>query len=156
WALRRKRWVFIGVILLFVGTIALIGGGFIGGAFISQGDQGEMVVKLELDANASVYQTNMVTQQAEKMLMEQPEVTNVFSNIGYSSTGLGGTNNSNYAEINVKLTDKHERTITADEFGNKMQKMIAGIPGVKVSVGQVDITGNANQSPLMILVKGNN
>lgn len=155
WALGHKRWIFIGVILLFVGTIGLLAGGFIGGAFISQGDQGEMVVKLELDANASVYQTNMVTQQAEKMLMEQPEVTTVFSNIGYSSTGLGGTNNSNYAEINVKLTDKHDRTITADEFGNKMQGMIAAIPGVKVSVGQVDITGNANQSPLMILVKGN-
>ncbi len=156
WSLRHKRWIFIGVIALFIGTAGLLAGGFIGGAFISQGDQGEMVVKLELDANASVYQTNMVTQQAERMLMEQPEVTNVFSNIGYSSTGLGGTNNSNYAEINVKLVDKHDRTITADEFGNKLQKMIASIPGVKVSVGQVDITGNANQSPLMILVKGNN
>src|SRR5690606_6385076 len=116
---------------------------------------GEMVVKIELDPNASVYQTNLATQQAEKILMSQPEVTTVFSNIGYSSNGLAGTNNSNYAEINVKLVDKKERAISADEFGNNMQKQIAGIPGVKVSVGQVDITGNANQSPLMILVKGN-
>src|SRR5690606_9965509 len=136
WSLRHKRWVFSGVILLFVGTIALLVNGFIGATFISQGDQGEMVVKIELDPNASVYQTNLATQQAEKILMSQPEVTTVFSNIGYSSNGLAGTNNSNYAEINVKLVDKKERAISADEFGNNMQKQIAGIPGVKVSVGQ--------------------
>ncbi len=156
WALGHKRWIFIGIIGLFIGTIMLLANGFIGASFISKGDQGEMVVKLELDPNASVYQTNMVTQQVEKILMEEPIVTTVFSNIGYSSTGLGGTNNNNYAEINVKLVDKKERTVSADEFGNAMQERIAQIPGVKVSVGQVDITGNADQSPIMILVKGNN
>lgn len=155
WSLFHKRWIFIGVIVLFIGTIGLMAGGFIGGAFISKGDQGELVIKLELDPNASVYQTNMLTQQAEKIIMSQPEVVTVFSNIGYSSNGLGTVGNSNYSEINVKLVDKEERLISTDEFGNKMQREIAAIPGVKVTVAEVDITGNANQAPIMILVKGN-
>jgi HAE1 family hydrophobic/amphiphilic exporter-1 len=156
WSLGHKRWVFIGVIALFVGSIALVGAGFIGGAFISQGDQGEMVIKLELDPNASVNQTNAIVQQAEAIIMDEPIVTNVFSNIGVSNLGgLGNVSNSNYAEINVKMVDKKERSISADEFGMQLQRKIAQIPGVKVTVAPMDITGNANQAPIMILVKGN-
>jgi HAE1 family hydrophobic/amphiphilic exporter-1 len=156
WSLGHKRWVFITVIILFFGSFGLIIGGFIGGAFISQGDQGEMVVKLELDPNASVYQTNGVVQQVEKILMADSNVTTVFSNIGTSNVGgLGSVSNSNYAEINVKLVDKKERVISADDFGNMMQARITQIPGVKATISQVDITGNANQAPIMILIKGN-
>ncbi len=155
WSLGHKRWIFIGIILLFVGTIGLLGGGFIGAAFISQGDQGEMVIKLELDPNSAVYQTNQVAQQVEKILMEDPNVTTVFTNVGTSNNGLGTVSNSNYAEVNIKLVDKKERAISADEFGNMMQARVSQIPGVKATVSQVDITGNANQAPIMILVKGN-
>lgn len=156
WSLRHKRWVFIGVIALFAGSIALVAGGFIGGAFISQGDQGEMVVKLELDPNASINQTNEVVMQVEKMLLaDSAVVTSIFSNVGTSNLGgLGSVSNSNYAEINVKLVDKKLRIQSADELGNKYQAMIAQIPGVKATVSPVDITGNANQAPIMILVKG--
>jgi len=156
WSLGHKRWIFIAVIGMFIGTIALLANGFIGGAFISEGDQGEMVIKVELDPNASVYQTNGIVQQVEKILMSDSIVTTVFSNVGTSSAGgMGTVSNSNYAEVNVKLVDKKERAITANEFGNKYQKIISQIPGVKATISQVDITGNANQAPIMILVKGN-
>ncbi len=155
WSLGHKRWVFIAIILMFVGTIGLMAGGFIGGAFISEGDQGEMVIKLELDPNASVYQTNQVAQQVEKLLMADSNVTTVFTNVGTSSNGMGTVSNSNYAEVNVKLVDKKLRNFTANEFGSRMQARITQIPGVKATISQVDITGNANQAPIQILIKGN-
>ncbi|MFT4062484.1 MAG: efflux RND transporter permease subunit [Edaphocola sp.] len=155
WSLRHKRWVFIGVIILFVGAITLAGAGFIGGAFISQGDQGEMVVKLELDPNASVKQTNATVQEAEHIILQEKDVINVFSNIGISNLGgLGSVSNGNYAEINVKLKDKKLRTESTDDFGLRMQKKISQIPGVKVTISPMDITGNANQAPIMVLIKG--
>lgn len=156
WCLGHKRWVFIGVIAMFAGTVALLAKGFIGGAFISHGDQGEMVIKLELDPNVSVYQTNMVSQEVERILMADSNVVTVFTNVGTSNNGLGSISNNNYAEINVKLVDKKKRAISADEFGNDMQARISQIPGVKATISQVSITGNANQAPIMILVKGNN
>lgn len=154
WALFHKRWIFGGVIMLFVGTVLLFMGGFIGFSFISNGDQGELLVKLELDPTVSVYQTNMATQQAEKIIMEHPEVVNVFSNIGYSSSGLATVGNSNVAEINVKLVDKKERSISSVEFGDEVQKQISQIPGVKVTVAPVSLAGG-NQAALMMVVKGN-
>src|SRR5690606_22573907 len=51
--------------------------------------------------------------------------------------------------------DKEDREASTEEFGNRMQQQLATIPGVKVTISDVDITGNSNQAPIMILVKGN-
>lgn len=155
WALGHKRWIFIGVLALFGGTIGLMAGGFVGFSFMSEGDQGELVVKLELDPTASVYQTNLVTQQVEKMILDEAGVDLIFANVGYSNTGMGSVSNSNYAEITVKLVDKKERDYSVTDFGNKLEEKITTIPGVKVTIGQVGLTGNADQAPIQFVLKGN-
>ncbi|MNU30826.1 Multidrug resistance protein MdtC [compost metagenome] len=156
WCLKKKRYVFIFTILLLVGAFSLMGAGFIGASFISKGDKGEMVIKLELEPQASLYQTSMSTQQAEKILLSQPEVIDLFSNVGYSSNGMATSSNSNLSEINVKLIDKKKRTISTSEFAKKMFDTISTIPGAKVTVSEVDIMGNAAQSDVQVLVKGPN
>src|SRR5690625_402492 len=155
WALNKKRYVFGFVLLLFVGTYLLLTKGFIGTSFMSSGDQGEFVLKIELEPNASVYQTNLVSMEAEKILLAQPEVENVFSNIGFSGSGIATVSNSNKAELNVKLIDKKKRTISSEDFGEKMREEIAKIPGAKITVTEMDLTGNAEQAPVSIIIKGN-
>lgn len=152
-ALGHKRWVFIIVILLFVGSIALVPAGFIGAAFMPQSDQGEIAVQLELAPTASIYQTNEAVQKAEQILLKHPGVTNVFSNVGYTSNALSSTSNSNLADINVKLVDKKERTYSTDEFGVEIKKEIGKVPGVKVTVSPVGIVGSS-EAPIQIAVKG--
>ncbi|MDR6195681.1 efflux RND transporter permease subunit [Siphonobacter sp. SORGH_AS_0500] len=152
-ALSHKRWVFLVVILLFVGSIALVPAGFIGGAFMPASDQGEIAIQLELAPTASVYQTNEAVQKAEQILLKHPGVTNVFSNVGYTSTAIASTSNSNIADINVKLVDKKERTYSTDEFGMEVKKEISKIPGVKVTASPVGIVG-ASEAPIQIAVKG--
>ncbi|GAA4457520.1 efflux RND transporter permease subunit [Nibrella saemangeumensis] len=151
--LRRKRWVFLGILALLVGSIALVPAGFIGAAFMPQSDQGEMNVQLELAPTASINQTNSVAQRAEQLIMKHPEVTNVFTNVGYTSSGIATSSNSNIADLNVKLVDKKQRKISTEEFGQLLKKEVAQIPGVKVSVAPVGIVG-AQQAPIMIAVKG--
>lgn len=155
WSLFNKRYVFSGVILLFVGTYFLLTKGFIGTSFMSPGDQGEFIVKVELEPNASLYQTNLAVIEMEKILMEQPEVETVFSNIGFSSSHVGGVGNSNKAEVTVKMVDHKERSIHTIDFGNMMEKEINKIPGVKATISQIDLTGNSGQSPVAFIVKGN-
>ncbi|QJD98226.1 efflux RND transporter permease subunit [Mucilaginibacter robiniae] len=156
--LHKKRWLLSGVILLIIGSFALVGAGFVGGAFIPSGDQGELLINLELAPSASIYQTNQITQQVEKMIMARPEVEKVFSSIGFVSGGVAGAgNNANLAEITVTLVDKERRNITATDFGIMMQrKLSAVIPGVKVTASPTSITGTANQAPIQIAVKGVN
>lgn len=154
--LHKKRWLLSGVILLIIGSIALIPFGFIGAAFMPSADQGELLIKLELAPSATIYQTNMVTQEAEKMIKEQPAVVKTFSSIGFVSGGVAGAgNNANLAEITVSLTDKKERTLSAEEFGNDMQKRLSKvIPGVKITAAPTSIVGGASAAPIQIAIKG--
>jgi HAE1 family hydrophobic/amphiphilic exporter-1 len=154
--LHKKRWLLSGVIVLIIGSLMLVVKGFIGASFIPTSDQGELLINLELEPAASIYQTNMVTQQVEKMIMEQPEVEKVFSSIGFVSGGVVGTgNNANRAELTVSLKDRKERSMTADEFGIIIQqKLSAAIAGVKVTASSTSITGNASSAPIQIAVKG--
>nr|WP_067058275.1 efflux RND transporter permease subunit [Mucilaginibacter sp. L294] len=154
--LKKKRWLLSGVIVLIIGSVALVPLGFIGAAFIPSADQGELLITLELAPSASIYQTNMITQQAEKLIMKQPEVTKVFSSIGFVSGSIAGTtNNSNRAEITITMVDKKQRDITAEDFGGKLQKQLSAvIPGVKITSAPTSITGGANQAPIQIAVKG--
>ena len=153
--LGKKRWLLSMVILMIIGSVSLLGGGYIGATFMPSGDQGELLINLELQPSSTIYQTNMVTQKAEKLIMENPEVKNVFSSIGFVSGSVAGsTNNSNLAELTVSLVDKEKRNVTAQEFGLILQqKLSAIIPGVKISASAASIAG-ASQAPIQLAIKG--
>lgn len=151
--LRRKRWVFLGVLALFIGSIALVPAGFIGAAFMPQSDQGEMTVQLELAPTASIYQSNEVAQRAEQLILKHPEVTNVFTNVGYASSALATSSNPNLVDLNVKLVDKKQRTISTEDFGQMLKREVGQLPGVRVTVSPVGIVGTS-QAPIQIAIKG--
>jgi HAE1 family hydrophobic/amphiphilic exporter-1 len=154
--LHKKRWLLSGTILLIVGSIALVPTGFIGAAFIPKTDQSDMIVNMELEPTATVYKTNMLVQQAEKILMAQPEVKKVFSSIGFVSGSVAGTNSSaNLAELTISLVDKKKRSVTAEEFGTLVQQNLShAISGVKFTASSTSITGNVSSAPIQIAVKG--
>ncbi|MET4137887.1 efflux RND transporter permease subunit [Pedobacter sp. UYP1] len=154
--IHKKRWLLSGVILLIIGSISLVPFGFIGAAFIPSADQGELMINLELAPSTTLYQTNMITQQAEKLIMKEKVVTNVFSSIGFTSGSVAGTtNNSNLAEITVSMVDKNDRNVSAEDFGIQLQqKLSAVIPGAKITSVPTSVGGGANQAPIQIGIKG--
>ncbi len=153
WALGHKRWVLGGTIVLFVASLFLAGAGFIGTAFVSASDRGELSIHIELAPQTNVYETNQLTQQIERELFRQPEVVNVFTNVGYASTGIATSNNGNIADLNVVLVDKKQRKVSTDDFGVRMKSIIEKHPGVKVTISPVGITGNNNQPDIQVAVK---
>ncbi len=154
WSLGHKRYIFLTVLGLLIGSIYLIPAGFIGAAFIPSSDQGEMSVSLELAPTASIYQTNAISQRAEQIIMKHPEVTNVFTSVGTGgSSGLSTASSSNLATLNVKLVDKKERALSTDDMGKLLKREISQIPGTKVTVSPSSISGNSS-SPIAISVKG--
>ena len=154
--LHKKRYLLSGVVILIVGSLMLVAKGFIGASFIPSGDSGEILISLELSPTASIYQTNLVTQHAEQIILPRPEVENLFSSIGFVSGSVSGTNsNANLAELTVSLTDVKERNISSEDFGVLIQQELNGtIPGIKVTVSPISITGNSSSAPIQIAVKG--
>lgn len=154
--LHKKRWLLSGTILLIIGSIALVPTGFIGAAFIPKTDQSDLILNMELEPTATIYKTNMLVQQAEKILMEQPEVEKVFSSIGFVSGSVSGTSsNANLAELTLTLADKKKRSMSAEEFGTYIQNKLSGaITGAKFTASSTSITGNVSSAPIQIAVKG--
>lgn len=155
WALDHKRYVLGGVFVLLIGSIALIPAGFIGTSFADNGDRAEFTVQIETSAQTPLYQTNQAVKQVEQLLLSKPEVVKVFSNVGTQSGAMAATSNSNLAEIAVTLVDKKERKISTDDFSTEIRNEVANIPGVKITVLPVSITGSA-EAPIQIGVEGTN
>jgi HAE1 family hydrophobic/amphiphilic exporter-1 len=154
--LHKKRWLLSGTILLIIGAIALVPTGFIGAAFIPKTDQSDLILNMELEPTATIYKTNMLVQQAEKLLMEQPEVEKVFSSIGFVSGSVSGTSsNANLAELTLTLVDKKKRGMSSEEFGTYIQSKLSGaITGAKFTASSTSITGNVSSAPIQIAIKG--
>ena len=151
WFLFHKRYLFIAVIAMLVGSIYLVPSGFIGASFLGTSDRGEMSIQLETNSDMPIYQTNLIIQKAEKVVLKHSEVKNVYTLVG-TQTGAKG-NSSNIAELSVSLVEKKDRKLTTDEFGVIIRNEIEKIPGVQVTVIPTGIAGGVN-APIQIVVKG--
>lgn len=154
WSLSHKRWILGGVFVLMIGSFTLLGKGFIGSSFSSNGDRGEFTMQLETSVQTPLYQTNQGVKEVERLLLSKPEVVKVFTNVGMQSGTTGGSSTtSNVAELSVTLVDKEERSISTEDFGTKIRNEAAKIPGVKVSILPTTIAGTTSL-PIQIAVKG--
>lgn len=156
WALAHRKTVALGTIALFIGSIALIPLGFIGGEFITKSDRGEFAVTLELPYGTPVEETNRVTRDVEEMLTDVPEVTKLLTNVGVSGEGWIGLSSPHAAEINVALVDRSKRSRTTGEVAQDIKNRIRQIPGISVRVNEIGIFGTADQSPIQLVVNGTN
>lgn len=154
WSLGHRRIVYLLTLVLFIGSIALVPGKFIGSEFITQSDRGELIVSLEMEPQINLESNNAIARKVEKMIMARPEVEKVFTNVGYASSGRAGAATNYLSEFSVVLKDIKDRSISTEEFGNQMKEEINQIPGVKAKAAPTTITGNANVAPVQVVVKG--
>jgi HAE1 family hydrophobic/amphiphilic exporter-1 len=156
WGLGHKRWILGGAFVATAASFMLPAAGFIGASFVKQGDRSEFNIKIEMAPGTSLRETNRIAQQAESLLFRHPEVTSVFTNVGYSSTGFTGltSSSSHFAEITVNLVPPQQRTLSATDFGVMVEQEIsAAIPGAFVTVSPITITGNTGEADVSIAVK---
>jgi HAE1 family hydrophobic/amphiphilic exporter-1 len=157
WALGHRKVVYASVTALILLSFSLVGMGLIGTAFSKDGDKGEFVVKLEGEPQNTLHQTSLLVNRVEDLLKKHPEVTKIFSNVGYTSSDMGTKSSSQYkAEITVSLVPKDERTIPVDEFAAMVKKEIQQIPGLKVTATPANTVGNADDAPIQVLLRGTN
>jgi HAE1 family hydrophobic/amphiphilic exporter-1 len=157
WSLRHKLITLAVTIILFFGSFALVGYGFVGFEFVSMGDRGEFILQMELPKDATIEQTNYVTQKIEKIVAKRPEVIGVFTSVGTTSDFVGGANGPYKAEMNVKLVDKKERKYSADLYANEIKnELTEKVPGVVIRSAPIGILGSAMDAPVQIVFTGPN
>ncbi len=156
WVLSHKL-IFIGiVILLFIGTGAMMKMGIMGSELIATGDQGKFKFNLEFDKSTSIKENNIVSMQVENFLLAQPEVASVFSNVGGPTTGMGslGIGEENKTELTVTLKPVDERAKVPTEkymvgIRNTLMKEFQGVDFTMSTIGLV-----AKTAPIELTLSG--
>ena len=149
----------IGIVLvLFFSSIALLPLGFIGGEFFASSDSGEFLVQIEMPKDASLEQTNFMTQKAEAYLKKEPYVFRQITTVGQTSEGMGAAQSTAYkAEINVKMIEQKDRTDDATVYAAKIKRKLEKVlVGSKVKTVPVGILGTAEDAKLGLIVTGPN
>ncbi len=143
--------------VILLSSFLLVTNGYIGSAFVTQGDRGEFIIKVELPKNATVKETNLATLKAEEFLRKQKEITGVFTTVGLTSGMLGNVETSYMGELAVKLVPKDQRDLVTDHYAQKVRdELEKRMPGVKVTSSPVSFFGGADNDPIVIFVSGPN
>ena len=156
WSLNHKKTTLAAVFTMLIASFYLLGAGYIGAEFFAKSDRGEFLVQIEMPKDASIEQTNAMTQKAEEYLKTKKEVTKLIATVGQSSEGMGASRATAYkSEINVQLVEKKDRedeaNIYAAKIKNELQPLLVG---AKVKTVPVSILGSAEQAPLALIVTG--
>src|SRR5690606_31171604 len=157
WALGHRVVTILVAVVLFIGSLALVGAGFIGSEFVAQGDRSEFVLVLEYPKKTAVEQNNIMTREIEQYVASKPEVVSLFTTVGQTSeSGMGSSQATAYkSEINVKLVPADQRRESSDIYGVLLKnEILERFPGVKVKATPISIMGTANQAPIQLIVTG--
>lgn len=158
WCLDHYKSSLAVVLVIFFSSIALLPAGFIGGEFFARSDSGEFLVQIEMPKDASLEQTNFMTQKAEAFLAAQEDIKSQFTTVGQTSEGMGASQSTAYkSEINVKMVDQSERTDEAYVYAAKIKRELQKeLVGAKVKTVPIGIIGTAENATLELIVTGPN
>lgn len=156
WSLGHRRIVVGIAVLSLVGGVALIP--FIPKGFIPKLDRGEFNISYTAPLSVSsllpswlqipgeesdpLQESLDVAKQLEAVVLKAPEVATVYTTVGTRPQ------QPNHGNIYVKL--KPERQITTAEFQDKIRPKLPELPGVSISVEDIQFIDTGGQKPLQI------
>ncbi|MFC2467917.1 MAG: efflux RND transporter permease subunit, partial [Capnocytophaga endodontalis] len=164
WVFANKWKTIILVFFLFVGSCSLIPTGFIGSEFMPNMDRGKFLVQFELNKDASLEQTNFMTQKAENYLRNlkvegtnKPLVESMITTVGQSTSGMGASQATPYkSEIQLTIIDKKERSESTNVIAAKLKRELSQfLVDAKVKTVPVGMMG-AEQAPIALVVTSDN
>lgn len=133
---RTKRWLFLGItFLLLLGSVGLFFTKSVAVKMLPFDNKNEFQVVIDMPEGTTLERTAVVAKEIAQYLSSQPEVINYQNYVGTSApitfNGLvrhydlrGG---SNMADIQVNLTDKHNRSIQSHDIAKTMRPEIQAI-----------------------------
>ena len=154
WALKHRFTVIAAALLLFIGSLALVGAGIVGSEFVSSSDRSQVSVVVELVKGTPLRATDDVVKQLEERIAKIPEVQTIFTNVGASSEGFMNQSATNAAELTVALVPKEKRRKSANAICEEIKDITRSIPGIKSRISPIGLFGTANDAPVQLIISG--
>ncbi|OFW11616.1 MAG: RND transporter [Acidobacteria bacterium RIFCSPLOWO2_02_FULL_67_36] len=126
----RMRWVLVGLFFVILGATWWVYRS-VPQAFVPEEDQGYFIVQVQAPAGASLAYTSAAAEQAEQILMKDPDVLALFSVMGFSFSGAA----PNQGIMFVRLKEFKDRPGDAHALQAVLRRVsgpLFGIPGAIV------------------------
>ncbi len=151
WVLNHRLIVIAGAILLLVGGMKLLG--MLPGAFFPDVDRGEFDVDVELNQEASIDQSKVVTREMVELLAKYS-----WEEFAFSTSGGGRRQEKYLTTIRIMMTPKETRSITQFEAMDVVRKDFVDFAKkhhAKLAVKMVKGEG-MDTTPIQANIRGNN
>ena len=150
WTFRKPAMALVFIIILAVS--ACLAAGKLETGFLPNLDEGTIVLDYFSPAGTSIYETDRLCRQMEKIVENQPEVETYSRRTGVKMAFK--TTQPNFGDYSIQL--RKERNKTTDEvIGELRQKIAADVPVMHISFGQriSDLLGDLMSTPAPVEIK---
>jgi HAE1 family hydrophobic/amphiphilic exporter-1 len=142
WALAHRIIAAIAGLVLFVGSVMLVP--LLPQGFQPPGDPDYVYINVQGPPGSTLADMEAATQAVQRVMKAQPEVTNVFTQVGSTVANFGpgggpGANDVRSGTITVLL--RPDRGVTGNELKDRVRAQIAAIPDVRLNF--LDFQGSA-------------
>jgi HAE1 family hydrophobic/amphiphilic exporter-1 len=142
WALAHRIVSAIAGLVMFVASVALVA--FLPQGFQPPGDPDYVYINVQGPPGATIQDMEIAVQQATRVMKAQPEVTDVFTQVGSTVANFGpggGPGGSDLRSGTITILMRPDRQITGNELKNRVRSQIAAIPDVRLNF--LDFQGSA-------------
>jgi HAE1 family hydrophobic/amphiphilic exporter-1 len=144
-ALRHRAWIMVFSLLLFGGGLVVFD--HLGQEFMPSYDRGEFQVSFKATPGSTLAQTEDISDDIVRRIMNKPGVSYTFTTIGAGSSAA-----INEGVVYVKLKPKRQRPLSADALRGQLRSELAGYGGALTSIEDVADMGDAR--PMQLSVQG--
>ena len=135
----RHRWLTLAAAIgLFVASLAIVP--LLPTGFIPPDDGTQTAAKLELQPGSTLDDTYAAAERARQLLAGVPEITRVFTTVGYFSGdggpfAVGASADVRKATLSIVLKNRHERSRKQGAIETDIRQRLQALPGARVTVG---------------------
>ena len=144
-ALRHRLLVLAASLALFAGGLAVFDR--LGEEFFPSYDRGEFQLSFKTTPGSSLEQTEAISNEIGRRILDKPGVSYIFTTIGAGSSAA-----MNEGSVYVKLKPKKERPLTDDALRARLRAELADYGSAIISVEDVADMGDSR--PLQLSVQG--
>ncbi|MBT8134217.1 MAG: efflux RND transporter permease subunit, partial [Gammaproteobacteria bacterium] len=106
-------------------------------------DEGKISLSISGDAGMQLEEMDSAVDQIEDLLLQQQEVSTLFTTAGGFIFGRSEFENSNYSSIKIQLTPSDQRSLTSDQWTKSIKKKIdaLNLTGFKIRLRVTGVRG---------------
>lgn len=150
WCLEHRLLTTLMAIAFFIGSLLLIP--LLPSGFVPPADRAQTQVTLELPPGSTLADSAALAEQARVLLMQLPDVKQVFAAVGRGASGdlfsAGSESDVRKANLTVQLTHRSERKLTQSGVEKQIRDKLQILPGARIAIGMGD-----NGEKLQLLLK---